>query len=103
LAAKRTIAVSILGQEYRIRSDAEEDSVQRAASLVDETMTTVRDRAGTVDSLNVAVLGALNIANQLISLRDRFEVDEEVEPVSEHRLGALVAFIESIVPTEDAG
>jgi len=102
MGQKRTIAVSVLGQEYRIRSDAEEGSVRRAAALVDETMSTVRNRAGTVDSLNVAVLGALNIANQLITLRDQFGTHEDVEAVPAHELRALVDFVESIVSVERA-
>ena len=70
MAAKRTIPVQILGQEYRIRSDADEDSIRRAAAMVDEIMARVRDRTGTVDTQSVAVLAALNIANQLLTLRE---------------------------------
>jgi cell division protein ZapA (FtsZ GTPase activity inhibitor) len=100
MGQKRTIAVSVQGQEYRIRSDAEEGSVKRAAALVDETISTVLSRSGTVDSLHVAVLGALNLANQLISLRDQFGADQEVEAVSACELRDLVDFVESIVSIE---
>ena len=70
MTAKRTIPVQILGQEYRIRSDADEDLIRRAATLVHETMARVRDRTGTVDTESVAVLAALNIANQLVASRE---------------------------------
>ena len=70
MAAKRTIPVTIFGQEYRIRSDADEASIRQAAGIVDETMARVRDRTGTVDTQGVAVLAALNIANQLLASRE---------------------------------
>ena len=70
MAAKRTIPVTIFGQEYRIRSDADEASIRQAAGIVDETMARVRDRTGTVDTQSVAVLAALNIANHLLAARE---------------------------------
>ncbi len=67
---KRSVAVRILGKEYRIRTDAEQAAVERLARFVDETMTRIRQRTGTVDSLDLAVLAALNLANDLLALRE---------------------------------
>jgi cell division protein ZapA (FtsZ GTPase activity inhibitor) len=64
---KRSIPVRILGQEYRVRSEADEAVVRQAAGVVDETMQRIRQRTGTVDTLDLAVLAALNLANQLAS------------------------------------
>jgi cell division protein ZapA (FtsZ GTPase activity inhibitor) len=70
-AAKRTVQVKIQGRTYRIRAeDGEGASVGRAATLLDETIERVRIRAGTVDSLDVAVLAGLNLANSLVSERE---------------------------------
>ncbi len=41
----------------------------RVAELVDRTMHRVRERTGTVDTLDVAVLAALNIASDLLAAR----------------------------------
>jgi cell division protein ZapA (FtsZ GTPase activity inhibitor) len=60
---KRTVPVTIQGREYRIRADGEASSVHRAAELLDETMSKVRARSGVADSVDVAVLAALNLAN----------------------------------------
>ncbi len=94
MASKRTIPVQILGQEYRIRSDAEEGSIRRAAAMVDETMARVRDRTGTVDTQSVAVLAALNIANHLLALREGRSpgVGEALDP---ERFGPLIEMVEA--------
>lgn len=69
--SKRLVSVEIAGQLYRIRSDAEEESLQRLAAYVDRAMGRVRERTGTVDSLDVAVLTCLNLAREILSLRDQ--------------------------------
>jgi cell division protein ZapA len=91
-AAKRTVQVKILGRSYRIRAEGEADvgSVQRAAALLDETIERVRIRAGTVDSVDVAVLAALNIANSLVTERE----GGRAGGASAARVGGLVALIE---------
>jgi cell division protein ZapA len=65
VSGKRTVPVTIQGKQYRIRAEADEESIERAASLLDETMERVRARSGSVDSVDVAVLAALNLANLL--------------------------------------
>lgn len=95
---RRSTAVRIQGQEYRIRSESEPDAVERAARFVDETMDRIRDRTGAVDSLDVAVLTALNMANQLIALRDGQavrEADLAAHGVDPERLRDLIDRIES--------
>lgn len=67
--SRRPVSVTISGQEYHIVSDADEESLQRVASYVDETIERVRERTGTVDSLEVAMLAALNIARELVAAR----------------------------------
>lgn len=66
---KRTVPVSIQGREYRVRAEGDLSNVQRAAELLDETMNKVRARSGTADSVDVAVLAALNLANAVTAGR----------------------------------
>ena len=66
---KRTVPVMIQGREYRIRGEGDPARMQRAAELLDETMTKVRARSGTADSVDIAVLAALNLANALATDR----------------------------------
>jgi cell division protein ZapA (FtsZ GTPase activity inhibitor) len=69
VSQKRTVPVTIQGREYRIRADGDVDSVHRAAELLDDTMSKVRARSGVADSVDVAVLAALNLANLLAAGR----------------------------------
>jgi cell division protein ZapA len=92
---KRTVPVEILGQEYRIRSDSDASTIRRAAALVDETMAKVRDRTGTVDTLDIAVLTALNIANHLIALRDATAGGSQGERIRPEDLGRLISLVEA--------
>jgi cell division protein ZapA len=81
MANKSTVSVRIRGQEFRIRSDDDEKSLQRIAGYLDDTMKTVEKRTGTVDSLDVALLTALNLARELVRLReDRALVDTAIPP-----------------------
>jgi len=62
--------VRINGREYRVVTDRERDWLVRVAELVDRAMVRVRDETETVDSLDVAVLTALHLAQNLMLLRD---------------------------------
>lgn len=70
MSGKRAVAVRIRGQEFRILSDDDEAWLQRVAGYLDETMATVEERTGTVDSHDVALLTALNLARELVELRE---------------------------------
>lgn len=91
-----SIRVRILGQDYRIASDgspASEEQIQAAATLVDETMRRIRQRTGTVDTLHVAVLAALNVANRFIANReDERHSTPGIDPA---RLEALIQLVDS--------
>ncbi len=66
----KVIPVEINGQRYPIRSSLEPDYVARLAQYVDEKMRTAAESTPTGDSLRLAVLAALNIADELFRCRD---------------------------------
>ncbi len=68
--AKRSVSVRIRGHEFRVRSDDDEVALQRVAGYLDETMAKVEEKTGTVDSLSVAMLTALNLAREVVELRE---------------------------------
>jgi cell division protein ZapA len=70
LAARRSVAVRIRGREFRILTDGGEDRLQRVAGLVEQTMGRVERQTGAVDTLDVALLAALNLARELLELRE---------------------------------
>ena len=65
MAERRAVAVTLAGKQYRIVTDADEAWMQAVAARVDKAMALVRDRTETVDSLDVALLTALNLAREL--------------------------------------
>jgi cell division protein ZapA len=66
----RVIPVEIQGQRYPIRSGLDPEYVARLATYVDEKMRAAADSTPTGDSLRLAVLAALNIADELFRCRD---------------------------------
>lgn len=64
-----TVQVEIFGQTYRVKAGAEAGYVEQLAAHVDSEMKEVSRQAGAVDSVRVAVLAALNIADECFRLR----------------------------------
>jgi cell division protein ZapA len=64
------IPVEIHGQRYPIRSSLDPEYVARLASYVDEKMRAAGESTPSSDSLRLAVLAALNIADELFRCRD---------------------------------
>src|SRR5262245_41136313 len=64
------IPVEINGQRYPIRSSLEPEYVTRLASYVDQKMRAAGESARSGDSLRLAVLAALNIADELFRCRE---------------------------------
>lgn len=82
--AKRSVEVYIYGQKYVIRSESSEEYVREVASLVDRKMREVAQRGSSVSTLNVAVLAALNIADELLkSSRDNEELLKRIKDQTE--------------------
>ena len=71
MAARRSVSVRIRGKEFHVLTDRDEASLQRVAGLLDQTMVRVERHTGAVDSLDVAMLAALNLARELLELRER--------------------------------
>jgi cell division protein ZapA len=66
----RVVPVVILGQQYPVRSSLEESYVAALASYVDEKMRAAADVAPSGDSVRLAVLAALNIADEFFRCQE---------------------------------
>ena len=66
------ISVDIYDQTYHLRGE-DPDYIRRLANVVDAKMRAVASHGKTVDSLRVAVLAALNIADELVTLERRYD------------------------------
>ena len=85
------VQVEIYGQSYNLRGEGEVGYIQDLAAYVDGKMREVADATATVDSLKVAILAALNIADE--SRRGR-PVDPDVVPGGPDRVTRLIDMIE---------
>jgi len=63
------VQVEIFGQTYSVKAGDDAAYVQKLAAFVDEEMKDVSRASGAVDSLRVAVLAALNLADECFRLR----------------------------------
>jgi cell division protein ZapA len=77
----KPVKVEIYGQTYAIGGDLEETYVQKLAEYVDAKMRAVAEATKTVDSVKLAVLTALAVADELHALRE--ERGEEAERLKE--------------------
>jgi len=62
--ADNVIEVTILGRKMLLSTESDEDYVREIAEYVNEKMESIRDQSGSTSSLNVAILTALDIADE---------------------------------------
>ena len=67
-AKKNVVRVSIVGEEYSIRSDSSPEHTQAVATYVDQTIRRIRGSAP-VETHKVAILAAMQIADELFRAR----------------------------------
>lgn len=68
-----TTRVNILDQIYSLRSPSGGEHIRQIAQLVDERMRRISSHSTTFDVSRIAVLAALNIADELHSLKSHYE------------------------------
>ena len=68
---KHTVRVTILGQDYSIRSSRSIDEVQKVAAFVDARIAEVLAVGATADSMNAAVLALMNVAGSYFELQQQ--------------------------------
>ena len=74
------VHVEVFGQTYAVRAGADPGYVESLAAFVDGRMKDVSRTSGAVDSVRIAVLAALNLADELTRLRrDLEQAQHELE------------------------
>jgi len=71
------VHVEIFGQTYAVRAGTDPGYVERLAAYVDGQMQEISRTGGAVDSVRIAVLAALNIADECFRLRGQLEEAEK--------------------------
>ena len=71
MGKERLVEIKVFGQTYTVKTDAKEDHIQAVAQYVNEKISEVLKKTRSVSSLNVAILTALNIADDLLREKDK--------------------------------
>lgn len=69
--------VEIFGQRLGLRADGDAEQLQELARFVDQRMREVADRTSSVDTVRIAILTALNIADELYKERETDQDDRQ--------------------------
>ena len=88
-------SVEIFGQTYNVRGEGDPNYLTELARLVDARMRDVAAEVATVDPLKIAILAALNIADEFSRYRKQHEQTvhvwvEKAEEISE-RLDKVIS------------
>lgn len=86
VSSSSTVHVEIFGQTYIVKAGADPGYVEQLAAHVDAQMREVGKTAGAVDSVRVAVLAALNIADECFRLRGQARTADEAVAARAERL-----------------
>lgn len=94
---KDSIRVEIYDESYHLRG-SDPAYIQRLGELVDAKMRAVAQHTSTVDSLRVAVLAALNIADDYYQLRRKYEgIESEYTSRASHLGRALDSALDEVM------
>ena len=72
--SKESIDVEIFGQTYKVKGDADSKHIEDLADFVDRKMREIVESTSTVDTLKVAILASLNIADDYLRLKKEYDV-----------------------------
>lgn len=78
---KKQIEIKVMGQKFMVRSDSSEDYINAVATFVDQKIDEIVKGSKSVASLNVAILAAMNIADEFMKYKD--QRDKQVSKVEE--------------------
>ena len=68
---KNVLYVQIMGHEYPVEANpGEELYVNRLAQFVEEKMREIKDESKVIDSYKLAVMAAMNVADELFRLQE---------------------------------
>jgi cell division protein ZapA len=91
LSRECKVKIEIYDQSYNVNAEGNEEYFKELAAYVDNKMRSIAEATRMVDSLKVAVLAALNIADETFTLRQR---QQEIDGPLRKRVEKCVAMVE---------
>jgi cell division protein ZapA len=96
------VSVEILGLRYPIRSSLDAGYVTELAAYVDAKMHAAAEDTEAADSVKIAVVAALNIADELFRAREGDQPPASAVDQVRDRLSALEALLDRVLAPEAA-
>ncbi len=88
--AGESVPVEVLGRTYHIKSKDHKSYIQNLAKMVHDKMVEVERATNTVDSARIAVLTALNLADEYCKLKAEYERRLDAFEREKSKLAALI-------------
>lgn len=88
---KNSYNITILGQELSVISDSEDEQVAEVVQFLNKKVDEILHSGNGLKALNVAILAALNISEELLRLK---KVNHELCDQLENRAEKLIQLIE---------
>lgn len=89
---KKTVEVQLLNQKFQLKTDSDEWYVKKVSDFVNQKLFDVQEKTKSVSSLNVALLAALNIADDLFKQKGKKK--KVSNPKAKKKLGEIIQFID---------
>ncbi|MEI7542184.1 MAG: cell division protein ZapA [bacterium] len=100
---KSVITVNIFGNEYTIKGVAKPDYIISLANYLNNKMTEVQEATGLKDAKKIAILAAINIADELFeankTMKESFVPNDQLAAIR-NKVEGLIASIDKDLPTE---
>jgi cell division protein ZapA len=69
----KSTKIEIFGQYYNIKGDMSDEYIDQLAIYVDKKMKMIADQSPMLDTMKLAILACLNIADELFTLKKAIE------------------------------
>ena len=96
-AKKNVVRVTIMNEEYSIRSDVSPEHTREVAEYLDQAIRRVLESGTVVETGRAAILAALHITGEL------FEARQGSDPRMAHRIKSLSAEVRRMLPPAKRG
>ncbi len=67
---KQSVKVDIFGNDYILKADTDDRHIHKVADLVDQKMREVSLSTNSKNTTNIAILAALNLADEYLKIKD---------------------------------
>lgn len=92
--------VTIYGRTYTLRGSGDRAYLEELAGIVDGKMREVADASGTADTLKLAILASLNLADESVKARRSGALSDQ-DGATEDRLAAMVSLLDEALEGQE--